>query len=526
MAVTVFPSPQSASGGPLKFVISVGSSGNNGYILAEPVSAGVYSVVSALSDSSYDIYFLGKNGQQVGYTSSSSITATSAIYSISIIGANTGDTLTFERSQTIVPTTLGEAAGAGAYITSVSVSALQDINDSTVVTGGNFASDVEVYFVGTDATAIEAKTVVRNSATELVATRPDVFLVSASPYDVQVINPGATPPTKTNAHILPDAVTAGANPVWVTPAGQLSDSYTVDVPYTFQLSATDSDGGSGGLIFAITSGSLIAGLSMSSSGLISGTITSSGLSATFTVTVSDDGGNTASREFSIAETASISGGLEITSSGYKYHIFKTSGTLTHIGGSKNVEILVVSGGGGGAGGNGGGGGGGSNAVVSYLSVAGSHTVSVGAGGSQNSAGTASSINISGYSVAGVGGSGGSGATGGTGGTPSGGKGGNYAGGNGVNGGSTYYTWAQVSSTGQISSSLGYYGGGGGAGNDYNPAGNGGLGGGGRGAAYSGAGYGSTAGTVNTGGAGGGGSTAIGSGGAGGGSGVLIVRHAV
>lgn len=535
MGINVFPAPASGGGGgPLKFVISIGSSGNNGFTLAESVPAGVYSITSELSDSAYDIYFLGKSGQQVGYSSTAEITASDAIYAVSIIGGNTNDVITFERTQTAVPTTAGATPGAGAYITSVSVSNLQDIDDSTVVTGGNFATDVEVYFVGTDDTAREAKAVVRNSSTELVATRPNVFPVSASPYDVQVINPGVTPPTKTGAHILAGAITAGANPVWVTEAGQLSSAYQAGVAYSYQLEATDNDGGSGGLSYAVTAGSLLPGLTLSSSGLISGTVATSGLEATFTVTVTDDGGNTASREFIIAEVAILSGGIEVTTGGYKYHIFKTSGSLSHVGGAKDVEVLVTSGGGGGNGGfslpseaGGGAGGGGSNSVTSLTLPSGSHTVTIGAGGAGGNgnptAGGASELLTStGFSLSTPGGSQGVVTTGGNGGVPSGGKGGNASGG-GANGGSTYINWVNASATGQVSGGLGYYGGGGGGGSSYGSGGGGGLGGGGIGRSGN-VGTGPGAGVVNSGGGGGGGNRAEGRNGAAGGSGVVIVRY--
>lgn len=548
MAVSQFPVPVSVitKDGPLKFVISVGITGNNGFVLSEPIQTGTYSIASALNDQSYDVYFLGKDGQQVGYTNTLQIVSNAEIHSISVIGGNQNDILTFERVQVVPPSTLGLNTGAGAYVTSVNISALQDVNDSVIVIGGNFAANVLVHFIGGDLVERQAKSVVRNSATQLVAVRPDVFPVSSSPFSVRITNPGTTPPTKTNSHILTNAITAGGLPTWITASGALSQGYTANTPYSFQLVANDADGGSGGVSYTISSGTLMAGLSLSTSGLVSGTVTTSGLSSSFTVTALDDGQNTASRVFQINEETIFSGGTVITSGGFRYHIFKTSANLTQSGGPKSVEILTVGGGGGGVGqaaiggvGTGGGGGGGAaNSINSTTLSSGTHTVTVGAGGagvggSSYTPGIAGSTSTflaaSGYSASNLGGNGANGTGAGAARAPSGGAGGNGSsgvGGSGANGGSVYFTWATVSTSGQLSGGFGYYGGGAAGGSGYSSGrGTGGLGGGGLGGAASG--QTPTAGGINTGGGGGGGTWAenyyVG---ANGGSGIVVVRYLV
>lgn len=70
-------------------------------------------------------------------------------------------------------------------------------------------------------------------------------------------------------------------PVWVTPAGSLGLQQT-GVPVSIQLVATDADNEP--LTYAVTAGSLPAGVTMNSAGLLSGTPTGDG---TFTVTVTD-----------------------------------------------------------------------------------------------------------------------------------------------------------------------------------------------------------------------------------------------
>jgi hypothetical protein len=79
------------------------------------------------------------------------------------------------------------------------------------------------------------------------------------------------------------------------------------------------------------------------------------------------------------------GGTITTITGYKVHTFTSSGTFTATK-SGTVEILIVAGGGNGANtGGGGGGGGGVLHNTSKLLAAGTYTVTVGAGGSGNSA---------------------------------------------------------------------------------------------------------------------------------------------
>ena len=82
-----------------------------------------------------------------------------------------------------------------------------------------------------------------------------------------------------------------------------------------------------------------------------------------------------------------SGGSEITSGGYKYHVFTNAGSATlTVNTAGNVEVLVVAGGGGGGGGTGGGGGAGGLIYSNALAVVNgsNYTVTVGAEGSGGS----------------------------------------------------------------------------------------------------------------------------------------------
>jgi hypothetical protein len=268
------------------------------------------------------------------------------------------------------------------------------------------------------------------------------------------------------------------------------------------------------------------------------------------------------------------GGDIITNDGtYWYHAFLSSGTFTPLSALTCSALVVAGGGGGGDWASGGGGAGG----VSYISALAinastSTTVTIGAGGAQNVAGSNSvlgSIISNGGGrggtnntpiAGGTGGSGGGGAINGAGGSANqgntggatgygnnggtstssaepyssaggggaGGVGGSVstspggAGGVGITNSTinTLNAFGAATGTGQLSSGNYYYaGGGGGASSSGNGAG--GLGGGGAGINNSGAA--ATAGTINTGGGGGGNRQATGGGGAGG-SGIVIVRY--
>lgn len=260
-----------------------------------------------------------------------------------------------------------------------------------------------------------------------------------------------------------------------------------------------------------------------------------------------------------------SGGTEVTSGGYKYHTFTSSGTFT-VNAPGTFEVLVVGGGGQGqianlAGGGGGGAGAVKNATI-YLDV-GSTTVTIGAGGSGAgangnfgnpttigpvfAAGGGAAISISTLSGVGACGAGmygdnsavtagdnafdgnkGGNAVGSTvndnnraggGGGGQGAAGGNATtavGGVGGAGTNTYATWHTATSTGVSD----YIAGGGGGSSPSSGSALGGSGGGGN--AANGGGGGS--GTANTGS--GGGANSDTSNGGNGGSGLVIIRYAV
>ena len=182
--------------------------------------------------------------------------------------------------------------------------------ETITLTGSGFNSGITVYVDTTSCTTTYV------SSTSCTFTTP---AKTVGTYHLYVYN------TDGGMGMKPGGYISSNLPVWVTASGALTGG-TTNVAYTYTLSAT----GDGTITYSVTSGTLPTGLSLNSStGVISGTPT---LVATsnFTVTASDSQNQTASRSFSINVVTAISatGGTIVSSGGYKYHTFTTSGTFT------------------------------------------------------------------------------------------------------------------------------------------------------------------------------------------------------
>lgn len=426
------------------FALLVGTSGNKTYVLDKTYQSGAYTVTFVNGDNTYDIYAIAEDGTYAGYTNNGRIDTTANFSEIVILGAANNERILFSYQGAITsPTTSGDVATAGAYITAVGTSSLPNANDTTTITGGNFATDVAVAFIGQDSNVLAAKSIVRSSSTSLIATRPDALTTAQSPYSVRVLNPGIAAPTGTNAHILSNAITAGTNPVWTTtspvyyklnsvatsltflatdteasdidytvvsgtlPVGLSLDSETGVVSGTYSGSAVDGDtnvvtiratdaGGNyldraftftanaaptwttasgalpdsivnfaysyqlqastglvgGSLTYSLQSGALPTGLSLSSSGLISGTNADTvNTTDSFTVRVTDAFSQFTDRAFTITTPPlpSASGGTVTSDATYYYHTFTGNGTFTVSGAPLVADVLMIAGGASGAG---------------------------------------------------------------------------------------------------------------------------------------------------------------------------------
>jgi hypothetical protein len=485
MGFSIFPpAAESASN---DFTISAGTSGFTNVTLSTTFPAGSYICTSSLSDTTLDIYLLASDGSIAGFsnasTASTTVIATKSFNTVVVYGAANNDTLTFQFKYVFSPSQVTTNVTAPPRLVSIGTASLPNINNTTTITGENFATDITVTFTGSDSVVRSAKSVVRNSSSSLTVTRPDSLSPTFSPYTVTLTNPGVTNPTSSGANRAVNGVTSGSNIVWVT--STINPMYFGQA-FSQQLSATDADAGST-VTYALASGSFPTGVSVSSSGLVSGT-PSSNTNGTYSpiISATDSGGNVTNQSFSFLYSAALGGTITNTSGSTIQHSFSANGTFTPYR-SLTISYTLIGGGGGGAGGKGGGGGGGGGGFVAIGSTTVSSGQAVtlggsGAGGAQSvvgSSGTASSIG-------GVSASGGNG-----GGLSSNGNNGG-AGGNGGSGG-----------------------GGGGAGSQPSPAGTGGNGGstGGAGNAASAA---NSSGTAGAGGTGSGNASSPGGGGGGGG----------
>ena len=464
--------------------------------------------------------------------------------------------------QNIVQETPGVASASGTYNQSTG-------SGTFTISGTNFVDGVIAYAVGTNGTEYQATTTTYNSIVQITALFTGLS-AAYEPYDIKITNPSNL------FGLLPDAFYINDSPVWSTSAGSLGTIENGSV--SIQLSATDDE--SNTITYSITSGSLPNGLSLSSGGLISGTMNAAGTS-TFTVSASDGSNTAVTRSFSITiPTPIVSGGILSSDATYYYRTFTSSSSLSVSTKSLTADILTIAGGGGGGSTyfGGGGAGGVSYSSSQTLSIS-SHTVTVGAGGPINSNGVNSQFAsltaaVGGGTSATSGGSGGGNGRdgGGTAGTGTGGQGnnggqtsaGSYRGGGGGGGAgaagsaggggsqsgefggaggsgtNTYSSWLSAISpemTGvggwSTATSSGYIAGGGGGGTEAGARSGraaGGAGGGGYGNNGNVSGEQATVGVENTGGGGGG----CGGGGGGfspidvskaGGKGIVIVRYA-
>lgn len=556
MAISQFPAPDTGGGVTNDFILDKNDTTNNVFTPGRSFEGGGYSIV-VTGSTAYDLYLLDATGSAVGYTNGTSVVASSAFETIVGLGLGTADVVAFTyNGPSTNAGTAGNQTGAGPYLTSISPSDLPQIDDTAIVAGGNFASDVQVSFTS-GTVELAAKNVVVGSSTALVVTRPDGLIEDLAPYDLKAINPGIQSPVGSNANILAGTVTAGTDPSFVTTSPILGAFSST--AYSSAILTSDTEGTV--VSWEVTAGALPTGLTLGTAdGALAGTPTTDG-SYTFTVQITDDGGNTNSAEFIMPVGVYLSGGSAVTSGGTAYHTFTSADTLSvlNAAGTATLEYIIVAGGGGGNsstgeqhGGGGGGGGGlvwGTATITSDVSGA----VVVGAGGSPGAQGTDSSIAFIGtatgggrggnptHGAGGVGGSGGGGgSSAGIGGSAVAGQGfpGNNAGYDGENfggggggagetsgiskqGGSGLQFGAWATAVGVLFDG-GYFAGGGGGGRAFNSPGSRGLGGAGDGSSSSGT---PGSGLTNSGGGGGGAGRGFGANPthASGGSGIVLVR---
>ena len=250
-------------------------------------------------------------------------------------------------------------------------------NYTIVVTGSSFSSSVTAVLIASDgSTEITPDTVTRDSTTQvtLVVAKNTANLTNANePFDVKITNSSGLAAT------LADALSVDAQPVFSTAAGSLG-TFGDGSRSGISVSAVAADPESGGdITYTLESGSLPAGLSLtstSSGAVISGNASAVGSNTTsnFTIRAADVNSNISDRAFSITINAPA------------IESFTSSGTFSVPSGVTAVNVLVVAGGAGGGGAPQAGGGGGAGGLIYRpgfpVTPGGTVSVTVGCGGAQ------------------------------------------------------------------------------------------------------------------------------------------------
>jgi len=257
-------------------------------------------------------------------------------------------------------------------------------NFTIVVTGTKFDANATFKLRTDGGTDISMDSVTRDSVTQLTGTvaKNTSNLTNANePFDIIIENGNGLQATALNQ------INIDAQPAYTTAAGSLG-SFAGGSNHRIEINATDPDS-AGNVTFELQSGSLPAGMSLTTEGgnggtaVISGTATnpSANTTSNFVLRAVDAASNTTSRAFSITITRT-----------FTTQSFTSSGTFAVPSGvSQLSEVLVVAGGGSGAtttatgsacgGGGGGGGAGGLVYFPAYpVSGPGTITVTVGCGG--------------------------------------------------------------------------------------------------------------------------------------------------
>ena len=278
---------------------------NSTVIFDAEKSQGSYSISSSSNDTSIDFYAYASDGSLAGFTNNKSFTASRNFIKMVTLGGTIGDVIGFTYKTTYATSQETAETTAGPYITGVSPSSLPNINNTITVSGGNFASGITATFYGSDANTYPAKSVVVGTPQSLIVTRPDVFPASANPYTLKVLNPGVADPTGSAVNVLSNGITAGNAPVWTTASGVIG-VFSKNIPFSATVVATDSSDSGSTITYSVAPGySLPAGLSIgSSSGIISGTPTVSA-PVTFTLRVTDTGGNYVDRSFTLSDSGPV-----------------------------------------------------------------------------------------------------------------------------------------------------------------------------------------------------------------------------
>lgn len=258
---------------------------------------------------------------------------------------------------------VAETPGVSGYTGTVTE---QNTTNTITILGTNFANGANPILIGNNGSEIQPISSSVLSLNALTATFP-ALSINNEPYDVKITNPS-------NLYgIYYDLISVNDAPIWTTNAGSLG-SKSGGSSVSIQLAVTDEE--SNPITYTVVSGSLPPGLSLSTSGLISGTATNPTADTTYNFTIAaSDGANISNRAFSIPVTRVLT-----------VQTITSNTTWTAPAGFTSIKLLMVGGGGGGGNnrGNGSGGGGGGGGIIYHPAVpvtsGQSYTLTVGSGG--------------------------------------------------------------------------------------------------------------------------------------------------
>lgn len=257
------------------------------------------------------------------------------------------------------------------------------------INGANFTADAVVRFIDNTNNEYLATTTIFVNSSTLTATTPQDFTIAQEPLDVKV--------TQQSGQVVKlDCIDCGGSPTWSTASGALDPLYDAERGIkTYTLVANDPDSGAS-VTYAVMSGSLPPGLTMSNVGVISGNATAvvNDTTSSFTVRATDNAGNFTDRSFSIQVKAPVKTTFTYTGANQTFNI---------PAGVTKLRVKLWGGGGGDypATSFGGGGGAYASAIIDTTGLS-SLLVVVGMGGESVGG------NTSGYGGTGYGGAGGTG----------------------------------------------------------------------------------------------------------------------
>ena len=192
------------------------------------------------------------------------------------------------------------------------------------ITGSSFSSGANVTFTGSTGTVYNASSVTRNSSSELVAVVPNTITGTDEAYKVTVTNSSGLTASLDGAFNIDQA------PIFSVASGSLGSiehRVASDGGILTVIPTADDEGDT---VTITTSSSLPTGLSLSTGGVWSGTVTADANDTTYNITATaSDGTNSSTRNYSFINKAPSSSKVVIfgNTAGNEYIEHTTTGTF-------------------------------------------------------------------------------------------------------------------------------------------------------------------------------------------------------